>query len=549
MDLLSNPFNILGATIRDNRQKLLELEEEKSLFDDSDESATARADLANPRKRLTAEIAWLPGVSPKQAVSTIEILKNNPPQLLNHIEAGNKLPALAQVNLLACAIRKLDSSISVDQLAQWICTLANSFSAVDIEQLTNLLNEERAISGFPEIADTSQIEAELSNRRKHCRKSIKDALDELPAEELVAVVTKAVDDATNYGDKHAPILIDDMVDTFEVEAQSFLKAESDNVTALVDQIRQSAQQEANQEIIEQQISQLEKVVKNWDLIAQPIQVSAKSRGLQHDASIDMGVLIRDLIIDLSNDYGYIELSKRLTLLQQEVFEEVDLVLERSIEDEIALDNLLEQRDEFINNIEQWANELTYETEIGAVFKDKLKISPDGISYKNKTLPLKDIIGYRWGGTKHSVNGIPTGTTFNITIGTETDTIRIELRKQKIVQEFVEKLWMAVGIRLLTELLDGLGNGQRYQFGTAIVDDKGMELEQRKLFGKNERKYCPWSELVIWNGAGTFGISQKDNRKMSVELSYLEDDNAHILESAIRLLWDRGGSTLSSVLSG
>src|SRR3546814_8488823 len=61
------PFAILGVTTRDDRRRIVELAEEKSLELDHDVCQKARSDLTNPRNRLSTEIAWLPGVSPRKA--------------------------------------------------------------------------------------------------------------------------------------------------------------------------------------------------------------------------------------------------------------------------------------------------------------------------------------------------------------------------------------------------------------------------------------------------------------------------------------------------
>ena len=61
MDLLQNPFHILTATTRDNRQRIMALAEERALLLDPNECTQARSDLIHPRKRLSAEIAWMPG--------------------------------------------------------------------------------------------------------------------------------------------------------------------------------------------------------------------------------------------------------------------------------------------------------------------------------------------------------------------------------------------------------------------------------------------------------------------------------------------------------
>jgi len=66
MDLLRNPFYILNATQRDSRHKIIELAEKQSLLSDADKCIEARAELTMPRKRVSAEVAWLPGFNPER---------------------------------------------------------------------------------------------------------------------------------------------------------------------------------------------------------------------------------------------------------------------------------------------------------------------------------------------------------------------------------------------------------------------------------------------------------------------------------------------------
>jgi hypothetical protein len=96
MDILQNPFHILNVTPRDNRQRIYEMADERCLVLDSNECTEARAALTNPRKRLSAEVAWLPGVGPKRAAEIIAILESSPKDLLTI----DKLPAIARANIL-----------------------------------------------------------------------------------------------------------------------------------------------------------------------------------------------------------------------------------------------------------------------------------------------------------------------------------------------------------------------------------------------------------------------------------------------------------------
>lgn len=546
MDLLQNPFHILNASPRDNRRRIMELADERSLWLDSSECMEARSELTNPRKRLSAEVAWLPGIGPKRVGEVLSLLESSPADLL----AVDNLSSIARANLLAAGLARL-SDHNADDVAEWILEISWAFEDLDADELSVIINEERVVSGFPEVSDLSAVEAEIQERRRHYRQVIKAALDNLSPKELVEAVTVAVESATDDGEEHGPILIADLIDSYEVEAQGFLDKEEGNIRALVEKLRAAVDAERPDSTLTPMVNQLIQVVKNWDTVAQPIQVSTKSRGLDHDASHRVAGLVRGLAIHMFNEHGKLDFSQQLTNMLQEVFAEVGEVAERTAEDADALGEIAEQRVRLIedakNKAEEWRREITYEADVGAIFKDKLRISPEGIEWKGRRWDLDSISRVRWGGTRHSVNGIPTGTTYSIIFGNGSNYASIELKKEAIYSNFIDRLWRAVGVRLLTEYLEGLRDGKKYRFGSAVMSDHGMELERKKLFGSNERVFCRWGELVIWNGAGVFCIGKKEDKKLAAAFSYQEEDNIHVLEAAIRMFWKRGGDRLSCLL--
>jgi hypothetical protein len=546
MDLLQNPFHILTASPRDNRQRIMELADERSLLLDSSECIEARSDLTNPRKRLSAEVAWLPGIGPKRARDVVFLLESSPADLL----AVDNLSSVARANLLAAGLARLPDN-NADDVTEWIIEIAREFEDIALEELRMIIKEERVVSGFPEVSDLSAVEVEIQERRRHYRQVIKAALDNLSPKELVRAVTDAVESETDVGEEYCPILIADIVDAFEVEAQEFLDKEEGNIKALAEKLRAAVDAKRPDSALAPMVNQLIQVVKNWDTVAQPIQVSAKSRGLDHDASIRVAGLLRSLAIYMFNEHGKLEFSQQITYMLQEVFAEVGVVAERTAEDAGALKDIAEQRVRWIEDAkkgaEQWRRKITYEADVGAVFKDKLRISPEGIEWKGRRWDLDSITRIRWGGTRHSVNFIPTGTTYSIIFGTRSESTNIELRKQITYSNFIERLWMAVGVRLLTEYLEGLRDGKKYSFGDTIMSDYGMELVRYKIFGSNEHIFCNWNELSIWNVPGVFCIGKKGDKKLAAAFSYQEVDNIHILEAAIRMFWKRGGDRLSSLL--
>lgn len=546
VDLLQNPFHILTATPRDNHARIMDLADERSLLLDASECMAARLALTTPRKRLAAEAAWLPGIGPKRAAEVLSLLESRPAEMLTE----DKLLPVARANALAAALSRLPE-YRADNLAKWILEIAEAFEEIDPEKLKALINEERIVAGFPEVADNSAVEEEIQERRRYYRQVIKAALDNLASKELVEAVTDAVESATGIGEEDCPILIADLVDAYEVDAQEFLDREEENILALIEKLRSAVEADSADSVLEPMVNKLIQVVKNWDLVAQPIQVSTKSRGLDHDASIRVAKTLRSLAIYMFNEHGKLELCQQLTNMLQDVFAEVVEIAELTANDADTLDDLAEQRAQWIEGAqeraEEWRKEITYEAEVGAVFKDTLRISPDGIEWKGRRWPLDSVTRVRWGATKHSVNGIPTGTFYNIVFGNDSTKETINLRRKTTFDNFVERLWKAVGTRILTDYLAGLQAGKKYRFGSTVVSDTGMELQRTGFFSGGERVFCGWGELQIWNGPGLFCIGRKGDKKLTVGLSYQDEDNIHILEAAIRMSFKQGGNRLSTIL--
>ncbi len=532
--LHQSAFAVLGVTTRDDRRRIVELAEEKSLELDHDVCQKARSDLTNPRTRLSAEIAWLPGVSPRKASQLVENLLHDPMTVRE--ESG--LPTLAHLNLLAAAFEAVDSEHDAEDLASFIQEVAYLVDEIDPEDVLRDINEDRAVSGFPEVRALDQIEAELAERKRYYRSAIKDALDRLPPTTLVQVMTDTVEGVTLGGEDHAPELIDDLVDSYEVETQGFLQKEAENVHKLIKAARDSAN--SGEAAVKPYVDKLDAVARNWDKVAQPIQLSAKARGIDHEASRDLAYEIRSLAIDLFNTHDMLTQAQRLTGLLQELFAELPEVSERVEQDADALADIFHERKQAVARRDEWAREITYRAEIGVMFKDTLSISPDGISWKGQSFSLDSITRVRWGGVRHSVNGVPTGTTYTIAFGDKRSEAVVELKKEDIYSKFIDKLWRAVCVRLLGEMLEALKDGRDLYFGDALLHDDGITLVRHKFLGANERVRCTWGQVQIWNADGSFCIGSKDDKKTNVGISYIHVANTHILEQLIRMAFKKPG---------
>ena len=255
--LHKSPFAVLGATIRDNRRRIVELAEEKTLELDDEVCQKARSDLTNPRTRLGAEIAWLPGVSPRKALQLIGTLLGEPMT----IRAESGLPTLAHLNLLAAGFETVDGKHDADDLVNFIQEFAYLAEDIDLDDVRRDINEDRSVSGFPEVQSMDQVEVELAERKRYYRSAIKDALNRLPPTKLIRVMTDVVEDVTLGGEEHGPELVNDLVDTYEVETQGFLQKEAENVHKLITTVRNMAS--SGEGCVKPYVDKLDAVARNW----------------------------------------------------------------------------------------------------------------------------------------------------------------------------------------------------------------------------------------------------------------------------------------------
>lgn len=335
--LHDSPFAILGASTRDDRRRIIELADEKSLSLDSEICQRARGDLTNPRTRLSAELAWLPGLSPKRATDFLKSLDSDPDRL----RGDASLPSLANANLLAAALVILDPKLSSSRWCEWLLDLSNTVDLIDPDEVLREINEDRIPSGFPEVRSVDQVEEELNERRRFYAETIKQALDKFDSLRLVEVITELVDRATESGEQHAPQLIHEIVERYELEANRFLIPEAENIEKLVQAIREGAPKGPS--AIKAQVDRLDSLVKKWDLIAQPIQVSMKAQGIDHALSHKVAWSIRSLAVDLFNKHDMLDLAKQLNSTLVALFEEVPEVAEKLSEDSDALNDISQKR--------------------------------------------------------------------------------------------------------------------------------------------------------------------------------------------------------------
>ena len=325
-------FGLLGATTRDKKQRILALEEEQSLSLDPEQCSKARQDLTSPRSRLAAELEWLPGLSPKRAFDYRDLVDKD---LNAYFKLAVSENGLVRANLVAAGLEMLSEDNSANDWAEQILALVKATGDMDAAAIMVVLNEDRALAECPLIQSSEAVESELTTRGRVFRDVIRASLDRLATAQMLKVVFKVVDVATESGESRAPALLDELIDAYGLDARAFLEKEADNVTKLVEAAKAVSQQPAE---LKPLLDKLEKVVANWTQVAKPIQMSMKARGLVHDLSSQVGYNIRGLVLELVREAGDIESAKRLTNVLREHFSQFPELAE-------LVDNDVEQLDD------------------------------------------------------------------------------------------------------------------------------------------------------------------------------------------------------------
>ena len=338
LPLLRNPFYLLGVSSRDTRHRIVEAAEERAVLHDGELCSRASSDLTNPRSRVVAEIAWLPGLSPRRASQIVDELVSHPSSVIR-VEG---LPSLARSNLVASAILALEPDKTDADWIHAIVTLGRTVEEIDAEAVLRDINEDRKIAGFTEIRAIETVEDALAERRREYRDCIKTALDNLPPRKLAKVCADAVNESTNGGRVHAPLLIDELVDGYAVETHAFFVQEAENVRKLITRALEVAPQGVR--AVSPILDRLETVLENWAFVAKPILLSAKAQGTTHELSSEIAVAVRGLGVDLFNKHALLECSQRIVSMIRALFGTVSGIADVLADDSSTLDDLARKRD-------------------------------------------------------------------------------------------------------------------------------------------------------------------------------------------------------------
>ena len=373
MDILKNPFYILGAMPRDDRHRIMDLAEERSLLSDADECMTAQSMLIHPRRRISAEVAWLLGVDPTLSDEVLRHLDSPNQNLLNI----TGLTHIARANLLISGLSRLPN-LPPSNVVKWILAIAQASESINSETVCAMLNEDRRASGLPEITDLSTIDDAIRNQKRYYSQTVTSVLENLSVNARARTMTLLLETATSNGRYQCPTLIKDLIPAYQFSVQDSLEQNKRIIEAQDEQLRAMADDNNPDTTLVPIVDQLLESVKEWDILAQPIQLSNQSSGERHNASFEMAWHFRKLAADLFREYRKSDFSRKILNTLKDVFSEVPEIAEQIAEDSTVLEEqtrVLEEQTRVLEEQTRLARSVEKFEEINAQVK-QLKNASD-----------------------------------------------------------------------------------------------------------------------------------------------------------------------------
>lgn len=515
MTIKENPFYILGATTRDSRQKIQELVDEKSLSLDMSVCTEARAVLTNPRRRLSAELAWFPGVSIRQTKTIIKELEDKElsAETLDH------LSSLAGVNVV---LSYLDSGVKLTtkNLENAIFTLARSYESIKPETVMNIINEDRTISGFPEVTDLSVIQEELTELKNNAIHVLQQAISSLSLETANKIMLHLMERAQK--EKSTYSLLDDVIDqVYVMIVQKDKDSIESKVIEAIKKLEDAMDKKATSKTTLNKLAdELLEELETFDNIMQPIQLSTQRRGLEHDITREIAHKVEDLTVTIIKKTRDFALAEKIMKRTKELFVEVGSVNE-SLSMGLDAINKIQQDDK------AFEESIKYKYTKNSFWGGSTTLSLDSkhIVYGDTKYNTDDITHIRYGTTKRYQNGVYMGTDTFVGFGTDETDTRITMLSEDEFFKFIDCLMKAVGIRIIQAMVDQLARGKSlYGF---IYDDK-VKLAKDNAFAPTEFKTFKWSDVMAGMQSGFLIIMAKSDTKYKVTLSLQDVENAPVL---------------------
>lgn len=294
MHTQDNPFDILGVSPTDRKSVILERAEECALFDEPERIDRAKETLLDMNTRLAAELTCYRSEG-----------------AAGHLSYHRVGALLDQI--YAAAARGESFAAEINALA----ACDETYAVPESEQFCRLLEEikaHRAAAGLP-APDASALLDRLDALRRSIIAQLKECLNDLPAALLLKRMDEIAQLATHNGTARAPVLIEALLDMYEIETRQFADRQAGYIRAHLTKMRTAAPDAA---YADKSLTELSAYLHTWQNVMQPLQIYYRSKGQEHAATAGIFGDLRETAIHLHNEGHRTILARRLLTVPMEM---------------------------------------------------------------------------------------------------------------------------------------------------------------------------------------------------------------------------------------
>lgn len=310
MNLDNNPFYILEIPCTSGNEKVISSAEQRMFFNDPKKYNIAQNILLNVKKRLSAEMDWFLDVEGTRLQDIHSCINER-----GKIDITG-LSDLSKFNAIAYHFELLNQN-DLQGIVSTILDLDKLFYSLDYTKLTEEINRVHIISGMPSV-DDNDVLAEINRKCSEISQNISDKFNKMEDDIYIKVITSLAEKYASDTHCEAGSILVDVMAEYETRMMPKLQERTENLRKQIGNV----QTNAGGGYVSGQIYLLTEAMKKWDVIAQPLQLIAKARGIPHQLSINVASEIKALAVFLHNKKGMSQEASTIIEAMQSVFAEL-----------------------------------------------------------------------------------------------------------------------------------------------------------------------------------------------------------------------------------
>lgn len=284
-----NPFDILGATPRDNRRRLAYLAQDAALLQSEKEAQKAYEELLNPEMRLKAEIRW----------------------------TGREENVLSLLNraVQAFDVRKL-KTLYVTQIADNIEKLCFAFCEADAQTVTAIINADRQSAGVLSTEENEVGRALDSYARALAQEIAQGMRPAVLGGVIIQLAKRSL--VRDKGALAHNQLLTEVAAAYEMSVAAAMMQEREEVAAQVEKV-----QSCSSIRLEFEMDQLRKHMMRWNDMVLPLRKLNAARGMPHKASNACYWETRKTLQRVFNELRLMKISYQMVVQLRDCFSDVE----------------------------------------------------------------------------------------------------------------------------------------------------------------------------------------------------------------------------------